>query len=80
MKTNIEKFIGFYWKYKEKNISQYIAIQWKNIAIYRNTFFLYRDTPNFDCILSYWEIILYAISSIIKMQFYEKRLIFDSLI
>ena len=26
-------------------ISQNIAIQWKNIAIYRNTFFLYRDTP-----------------------------------
>ena len=27
-------------------IYQYIAIQWKNIAIYLNTFFLYRDTPN----------------------------------
>ena len=45
IKINIEKLIGFYWKYNESNVSQYIAIQWKNIAIYRNTFFLYRDTP-----------------------------------
>ena len=26
IKTNIEKFIQFYWKYKERNVSQYIAI------------------------------------------------------
>ena len=37
-----EKLIWFYWKYKEINISQYIAITVKK---YRNTFFLYRDTP-----------------------------------
>ena len=40
-----EKLNGFLWKYNEKNVSQYIAIQCKNIAIYRNTFFLYRDIP-----------------------------------
>ena len=46
IKANIEKLIGFLWKYNEINVSQYIAIQWKIIAIYRNMFFLYRDTPN----------------------------------
>ena len=46
IKTNSEKLILFYWKYKERNVSQYIAIRWKNIAIYRNTVFLYRDTPS----------------------------------
>ena len=42
IKMNIEKLIGIYWKCDERNILQYIAIQWKK---YRNTFFLYRDTP-----------------------------------
>ena len=42
IKTNIKKLIGFYWKYQEniyRNISQYSEK-------YRNTFFLYCDTPS----------------------------------
>ena len=38
IKMNIEKLIGLYWKCDERNISQYISIQWKNIAIYRICF------------------------------------------
>ena len=34
MKTNIEKLIGFYWKYKGNNTMQYIAIQL--VKKYRN--------------------------------------------
>ena len=33
MKMNFEELIKFYWKCNEINISQYIPIQWKNIAI-----------------------------------------------
>ena len=33
MKTNIEKLIGFYWKYKENNKSQY-SEKYRNIWQY----------------------------------------------
>ena len=45
MKANIDKSIEFYWKYNVGSISQYIAIRFKCITIYRNTFLLYCDTP-----------------------------------
>ena len=54
-RRNIEKLIGFYWKYKESNISQYIFVyMYRNtVKKHRNishvfTFFLYRDTPKYD--------------------------------
>ena len=40
-------YLSQLYPYKRSSYSHTdIAIQWKNIAIYRNTFFLYHDTPS----------------------------------